>query len=123
MNEIDTELVRRVATRFALSFPGEAPHLVAAPGRVNLIGEHTDYNDGFVLPMAIERGCGRSAPGRRRAARHSVNFRAQQASTGSIRQAATLEQLPRGRGVGVRSEGLPARHGRLSKATFRSVPA
>ncbi|MGA2585108.1 MAG: galactokinase [Tepidisphaeraceae bacterium] len=41
--------------RFAHIFGAEGHiHVVRAPGRVNLIGEHTDYNDGFVFPMAIE---------------------------------------------------------------------
>ena len=36
---------------------GRPPQILArAPGRINLIGEHTDYNDGFVLPMSINRG-------------------------------------------------------------------
>lgn len=45
----------RVTTTFTRRF-GEPPAIIVrAPGRVNLIGEHTDYNDGFVLPMAIDR--------------------------------------------------------------------
>lgn len=40
---------------FMRTFGYEPERLYRAPGRVNLIGEHTDYNDGFVLPMAIDR--------------------------------------------------------------------
>src|SRR5438034_8322119 len=49
------DFAAQTADKFRHTF-GQAPRwVVAAPGRVNLIGEHTDYNDGFVLPMAIER--------------------------------------------------------------------
>ncbi len=48
-------LLTRVIDAFATFYEGEPDFVVRAPGRVNLIGEHTDYNDGFVLPMAIER--------------------------------------------------------------------
>jgi galactokinase len=44
---------REVAREFELRFGGE-PRVSRAPGRVNLIGEHTDYNDGFVMPAALE---------------------------------------------------------------------
>jgi galactokinase len=49
------EIELRAARAYSEQF-GEEPDLVAsAPGRVNLIGEHTDYNGGFVLPCAIDR--------------------------------------------------------------------
>jgi galactokinase len=44
-----------IAARFAARFGRPPRWVVRAPGRVNLIGEHTDYNDGFVLPLAIDR--------------------------------------------------------------------
>ncbi|HRO25391.1 MAG TPA: galactokinase family protein, partial [Promineifilum sp.] len=44
-----------VINRFEQLFDESPAFVVRAPGRVNLIGEHTDYNDGFVLPMAINR--------------------------------------------------------------------
>ncbi len=49
------KLARQAEEAFRGHFGRPADYLVAAPGRVNLIGEHTDYNDGYVLPMAIER--------------------------------------------------------------------
>jgi galactokinase len=49
------ELKRRVSDAFEERFGGRPDFVVRAPGRVNLIGEHTDYNDGFCLPMAIDR--------------------------------------------------------------------
>ncbi|MBK6328526.1 MAG: galactokinase [Chloroflexi bacterium] len=48
-------LKERVLNEFTARFGARPSHIVRAPGRVNLIGEHTDYNDGFVLPMAIDR--------------------------------------------------------------------
>jgi len=50
-----SELASQVAAEFQKHYGRPARWIVAAPGRVNVIGEHTDYNDGFVLPMAIEK--------------------------------------------------------------------
>ncbi|MEV5485886.1 MULTISPECIES: galactokinase [Streptomyces] len=44
---------RHTAERFAAVYGAAPTGLWAAPGRVNLIGEHTDYNDGFVMPLAL----------------------------------------------------------------------
>jgi galactokinase len=48
------DLIQQISDKFRARF-GVEPLLVMSPGRVNLIGEHTDYNEGFVLPAAIDK--------------------------------------------------------------------
>ena len=52
MNQVDLQAFQ---STFRQSFRADPDIIVRAPGRVNLLGEHTDYNDGFVLPIAIDR--------------------------------------------------------------------
>ena len=47
------DAIERARSAFVERFGVEPEHVVSAPGRVNLIGEHTDYQDGFVLPIAL----------------------------------------------------------------------
>ncbi len=51
MNTIATKVLQRFTESFA-----STPNLYYSPGRINLIGEHVDYNDGFVMPAAINKG-------------------------------------------------------------------
>jgi galactokinase len=51
MNESVADVKRIFEEKFK-----ENPHLYNSPGRINLIGEHIDYNDGFVMPAAIDKG-------------------------------------------------------------------
>jgi len=82
----------RVSDAFKEQFGMEEEWVVRAPGRVNIIGEHTDYNDGFVLPMAIDRAvliAGRSVDtGRVKV--HSLDFGA----TNEFSLAAVKELAP-----------------------------
>jgi galactokinase len=50
-----TELIDHITNVFQEKFGSPPTHIARAPGRVNLLGEHVDYNDGFVLPAAIDR--------------------------------------------------------------------
>jgi galactokinase len=54
--ELQTTQAEHVRRQFEEIYR-QTPHLYCAPGRVNLIGEHTDYNNGFVMPAAINLNC------------------------------------------------------------------
>ena len=85
MQETKPSVADRAVGEFSRIY-GRSPDLVAfAPGRVNLIGEHTDYNDGFVLPCAIPFGTA-VAIGRR----HDATIRATALDLGNIKTSFSL---------------------------------
>ncbi len=58
MDLVQREISKETVTPYFVEYFGQEPtHVAAAPGRVNLIGEHTDYNNGFVMPMALDNHC------------------------------------------------------------------
>lgn len=52
---MDKNLIKNIQSTFIKEF-NSTPTLVFSPGRINIVGEHTDYNDGFVFPAAIDKG-------------------------------------------------------------------
>ena len=52
---MNVELVNQVKEKFQEKFTSN-PIVIFSPGRINIIGEHTDYNDGFVFPAAVDKG-------------------------------------------------------------------
>lgn len=55
MSMINQALIQRIESRFKARFGSLPDHIARAPGRVNLLGEHVDYNQGLVIPAAIDR--------------------------------------------------------------------
>src|ERR1700690_379444 len=76
--EINLQTPSQIAAAFQDRF-GASPRIYRAPGRVNLIGEHTDYNQGFVLPAAINLSCWTAVAPRqdRKLVIYSENFKEQ----------------------------------------------
>ncbi|MFD0990980.1 galactokinase [Mariniflexile jejuense] len=52
---MNLELINRIKSHFTSTYTAE-PLMIFSPGRINIIGEHTDYNDGFVFPAAVNKG-------------------------------------------------------------------
>jgi galactokinase len=81
VSQSETSLVSRVVENFKSLFTGD-PIIIRSPGRVNLIGEHTDYNNGFVLPAAINKAIYMAVSHRDDNALHLVSLDLDQHYTG-----------------------------------------
>jgi galactokinase len=79
-------LASRVTDTFKQVFATDDHLIVRSPGRVNLIGEHTDYNNGFVLPAAIDKAICMGMSRRADEEVHIVSLDLHQTYTGSVRR-------------------------------------
>jgi galactokinase len=109
--------VSNIEDRFRARFAG-APRVYRAPGRVNLIGEHTDYNDGFAMPAAIEFYCWVAVGPRndRKLSIYSQEFSANAEvdfSTNSISPTKSWSDYPIGVAVELEKAGIPLRGANL----------
>jgi len=104
--------VSNIEERFRARFGGGAPRVFRAPGRVNLIGEHTDYNDGFAMPAAIEFYCWVAVGARsdRKLSIYSHEFSASTEvdfSTNSISPTKSWSDYPIGVALELEKAGIP----------------
>jgi galactokinase len=110
---MSVDLRARVREEFLRRFGEEPSFLSRAPGRVNLIGDHTDYNDGFVLPMAIDREVWLAVRARpdRRVSVYSMDFEEDATfalDDGAARRGGWVEYL-RGVAWALEDDGRPTR--------------
>jgi galactokinase len=123
---MDSDVLERLRGTFRQEFGGDPEVIARAPGRVNLIGEHTDYNDGFVLPVAIDREVRVAARRRPDGEAHllAANFgRRSQFDTGAIGQDSRERWSHYERGVALmlQREGYPV--GGFEAVVEGDVPA
>src|ERR1700759_5145299 len=109
--------VSNIEERFRARFGGD-PRVFRAPGRVNLIGEHTDYNDGFAMPAAIEFYCWVAAGARsdRKLSIYSHEFSAAAEvdfSTNSISPTKSWSDYPIGVALELEKAGISLRGANL----------
>ena len=92
-----------IQQHFVQKFGRQPKWIVRAPGRVNLIGEHTDYNDGFVFPLAIDRAVWIALEPRndRKVIVHSIDYKESgEFSLDSLDQyKKRMDRIPQGHGL------------------------
>src|SRR3984885_4303001 len=109
--------ISNIEERFRARFSG-TPRVFRAPGRVNLIGEHTDYNDGFAMPAAIEFYCWVAVGPRqdRKLSVYSEEFSASaevDLDSGSIVPTKSWSDYPIGVALELEKAGFPVRGANL----------